>query len=238
VPVGLPARIALPILAAFAIVFLGVMAYLLKIGFGTTGAAFGPGVTVAQQGDADLRATPAPIATPGPGTFTVPQTGTGPIAASGATLPGQQTGGGTPAGPPAPVMAAVSELRARIALHPKDVAALEVLGNLELSAQHFEEADRLYARALALDPHNFDVRLHDADALHGSRHDRAALAQIDRVLRERPDFPDALYDRGVVLHALGRTAQARASFARYLTVAGPGDAHAADARAALSSLGK
>jgi len=178
------------------------MAYLLRVGFGTTGAAFGPGLTVAQQGDADLRATPAPIATPGPGTFTVPQTGTGPVAAAAGTLPGQQTGGGTPAGPPAPVMAAVSELRGRIARNPKDVAALEVLGNLELAAQKFEEADRLYARALVLDPHNFDVRLHDAEALHGSGRDRAALAQIDRVLRERPGFPDALDDRRVVLHAL------------------------------------
>jgi tetratricopeptide (TPR) repeat protein len=238
VPVGLPARIALPILAVFALVFLGVMAYLLRVGFGTTGAAFGPGLTVAQQGDADLRATPAPIATPGPGTFTVPQTGTGPIAAAAGTMPGQQTGGGTPVGPAAPEMGAVSELQARIARNPKDVAALEVLGNLEFAAQKFEQADRLYARALALDPGNFDVRLHDADALHRSGHDRAALSQIDRVLRQRRDFPDALYDRGVVLHALGRTAEARAAFVRYLAVAGPGDAHATDARAALNSLGK
>lgn len=235
---GLPARIALPILTVFALVFLGVMAYLLRVGFGTTGAAFGPGLTVAQQGDADLRATPAPIATPGPGTFTVPQTGTGPVAAAAGTLPGQQTGGGTPVGPPAPAPAAISELQARIARNPKDVAALEVLGNLELAAQRFEQADRLYARALALDPGNFDVRLHDADALHRSGHDRAALSQIDRVLRQRRDFPDALYDRGVVLHALGRTAEARAAFVRYLAVAGPGDAHATDARAALNSLGK
>jgi tetratricopeptide (TPR) repeat protein len=196
-------RIALPIFAVIAILFLGIMAYFLKLGFGTTGAAFGPGVTLAQQGDADLRATPAPIASAGPGTFTVPQTGTGPVASSNA-LPGQQTGGGTPDGPPAPVMAMVTELRARIARNPKDVAALEVLGNLELAAQKFEEADRLYARALVLDPHNFDVRLHDAEALHGSGRDRAALAQIDRVLRERPGFPDALDDRRVVLRALGK----------------------------------
>jgi hypothetical protein len=136
---GLPARIALPILTVFALVFLGVMAYLLRVGFGTTGAAFGPGLTVAQQGDADLRATPAPIATPGPGTFTVPQTGTGPVAAAAGTLPGQQTGGGTPVGPPAPAPAAISELQARIARNPKDVAALEVLGNLELAAQRFDK---------------------------------------------------------------------------------------------------
>jgi len=107
--------------------------------FGTTGSAFGPGVTVAQQGDAVLQATPAPIATEPPGTFTVPQTGTGPVAGgAGGALPGQQTGGGTPAGPPAPVMAAVTELRGRIARNPKDLAALVTLGNMEFDARKFD----------------------------------------------------------------------------------------------------
>ena len=79
--VGLPARIALPILAVFAVVFLGILGWFLRIGFGTTGSAFGPGA-VSEQGDARIQATPAPIATDPPGTFTVPQTGTGPIAGS------------------------------------------------------------------------------------------------------------------------------------------------------------
>lgn len=236
VPVGLPPRIALPIFAVLAILFLGVMGYFLKLGFGTTGAAFGPGVTLAQQGDADLRATAAPIASNGPGTFTVPQTGTGPVASSNA-LPGQQTGGGTPDGPPAPVMAMVTELRARIARNPKDTAALEVLGNLEFTAQKFAAADTLYARALVLDPGNFDLRLRDAEALHQLGHDRAALVQLDRIVRERPSLAEAVFDRGLVLHALGRNGEARAAFQKYLVLAGPSDPRAGDARAALAALG-
>lgn len=39
---GLPPRIYVPILAVFAVVFLAVMAYLLRIGLGNTGTALGP----------------------------------------------------------------------------------------------------------------------------------------------------------------------------------------------------
>ena len=91
---GLPPRIAIPILVVFAVVFLGIMALLLKTGFSTTGSAFGPGA--ATQGDARAAATPAPIATDPPGNFTVPQTGTGPVRNPRA-LPGTITGGGPPA---------------------------------------------------------------------------------------------------------------------------------------------
>jgi hypothetical protein len=95
---GLPLRVALPIFVVFAVALLGVVTYLLRIGFGTTGAAFGPSGT--SQGGARAQATPAPIATEPPGTFTVPQTGTGPVRGGSTALPGAQTGGGTPTRPP------------------------------------------------------------------------------------------------------------------------------------------
>jgi hypothetical protein len=41
---GLPARIYLPILLVIAVVFLGTMGYLLRIGFGVTGSPFGADV--------------------------------------------------------------------------------------------------------------------------------------------------------------------------------------------------
>jgi hypothetical protein len=91
-------RLALPIFVVFAVALLGVLGYLLRIGFGTTGAAFGPSGT--SQADNRGPATPAPIATEPPGTFTVPQTGTGPARGGSTALPGAQTGGGTPTRPP------------------------------------------------------------------------------------------------------------------------------------------
>ncbi|HEY0395916.1 MAG TPA: tetratricopeptide repeat protein [Candidatus Elarobacter sp.] len=232
---GLPPRIAIPILALFAVVFLGILGWFLRIGFGTTGSAFGP-TTVAQQGDARIQATPAPIATDPPGTFTVPQTGTGPVRGANA-LPGAGVGGGTPAGPPGPVAEELSELRARLARNPKDLAALVRLGNMEFDAQKFDKAAGFYARALALDPGNPDVRTDYATALHQAGRDLDALQQLDAVLKERPGFNTALFNRGVVLQAIGRRTDAIADFKRYLKVARSDDPRAVDARAALQQLG-
>jgi lipoprotein NlpI len=233
--VGLPPRIAIPILAVFAVVFLGILGWFLRIGFGTTGSAFGP-TTVAQQGDARIQATPAPIATDPPGTFTVPQTGTGPVRNANA-LPGAGVGGGTPAGPPGPVAEELAQLRARLARNPKDLAALVRLGNMEFDAQKFDKAADFYARALALDPGNPDVRTDYATALHQAGRDLDALKELDAVLKERPNFNTALFNRGVVLQAIGRRTDAIADFKQYLKVARPDDPRAADARAALQQLG-
>jgi hypothetical protein len=91
---GLPPRIALPILAAVAVVFIALMGYLVTLGLGQGGTALGTGPV--EQGDARIVATPAPAAihTNPPGAFGVPQTGTGAAPASSA-LPGNEVGGGS-----------------------------------------------------------------------------------------------------------------------------------------------
>jgi hypothetical protein len=228
-------RIAAPILVVFTVVFLGIMGYLLRVGFGTTGAAFGPGVR--QQGDANLQATPAPIATDPPGTFTVPQTGTGPMQGNSSALPGAQVGGGTPAGPPAPIMAEVQSLRGRLARNPKDLAALVTMANLEYDAHFYDRAIPYYQRALALDPSNPDVRTDYATALHETGRDLDALKQVDEVLRERPKFPNAAYNRAVYLQAIGRQTDAKAAYQSFLKLVPASDPRAADAKAALQKLG-
>jgi hypothetical protein len=158
--VGLPARIAIPILVVFAVVFLGILGWFLRIGFSTTGSAFGPSGAPAYP----IAATPAPLATDPPGTFTVPQTGTGPAQNGSNALPGASTGGGNAAGPPAPVMQQLTELRARIARNPKDRAALVQLGDMESAAQKFDKASEYYHRALVLDPTDADVKARYAAA--------------------------------------------------------------------------
>jgi hypothetical protein len=162
--VGLPARIAIPILVVFAVVFLGILGWFLRIGFGTTGSAFGPSGVPAEQGDARIAATPAPLATDPPGTFTVPQTGTGAVRGDTNALPGASTGGGNAAGPPAPVMQQLAELRARIARNPKDRGALVQLGDMEFAAQKFDKAADYYHRALVLQPDDAAVKARYAAA--------------------------------------------------------------------------
>lgn len=234
VDMGLPPRIALPIFAAVAAVFIALMAYFVKTGLTDSGTALGSGAP-AEQGDARIRTTPAPVAivTDPPGTFTVPQTGTGPLTQASA-LPGNTVGGG---GPPAPVLQELNALRARLKANPSDIAALVGLADMYFDAGKFDEAGGYARRALKLDPGNPDVRTDYATALHQSGHDLDALAQLDTVLAQRPKFIQALFNRGVVLHAIGRRTDAIAAFQRFIAAA-PSDPRVADARATIAELSK
>jgi tetratricopeptide (TPR) repeat protein len=234
VDMGLPPRIALPIFAAIAAVFIAVMAYFVKTGLTEGGTALGSSAP-AEQGDARIQATAAPVAmvTDPPGTFTVPQTGTGPVAQTSA-LPGNTVGGG---GPPAPVLQELNVLRARIKANPNDLAAIVGLADMYFDAGKFDQSATYAKRALALDPGNPDVRTDYATSLHQTGHDLDALAQLDTVLAQRPKFIQALFNRGVVLQAIGRRTDAIAAFQRFIAAA-PNDPRVADARATIAELGK
>jgi TolA-binding protein len=230
---GLPLRIALPILTLVAVVFIAIMGYLVKLGFGEGGTALGYGAR--DQGDARIQATTAPasMVTDAPGTFTVPQTGTGPVAQTSA-LPGNTVGGG---GPPAPVMQELTAMRARLKANPNDLAALVALADMYFDASKFDQAIAYDRRALALDPGNPDVRTDYATALHQTGHDLEALAQLETVLAKRPAFVPALYNRAVVLVAIGRRTDAATAFQKFINAA-PNDPRVSDARAEIGDLSK
>jgi len=211
--------------------FLGVIGYFLKVGLGTTGAALGPAV---QQGDANIRATAAP------GEVVVPQSGGG-LGSSGTGAGPNGVGGGTPVqaaggGPPAPVQRLLVDLRGRLQRNPNDLAALVSIANLYFDAAKYAQAIPYYKRALALDPGNPDTRTDYATALHGKGDDLVALHELESVLAKRPNFPEALFNEGVVANAIGRRTEAIDAFKRFLR-AKPGDQRAGDARTALQNLG-
>ena len=243
---GLPTRTVIPIVIVIMAVFLGIIGYFLKTALFTTGSAIGP---IAQQGDANIRASAAPAASVLPSTDTgevvVPQTGGG-ATSTGGEAGGVQPGAAPPAagalgrpaagGPPAPVMAVLSSLRARLTANPKDLSALVTLANLYFDANKFSQSLPYYRRALALDPTNPDTRTDYATALHGAGDDLAALHQLDDVLAKRPKFVEALFNEGVVASAIGRRTEAIGAFKSFIADA-PNDRRVADARAALQNLG-
>jgi cytochrome c-type biogenesis protein CcmH/NrfG len=150
-------------------------------------------------------------------------------------------GGGTPpqaaaGGPPAPVQRMLTDLRGRLQANPKDLAALVGLANLYFDAGKYAQAAAYYERALALDPANPDTRTDYATALHAEDRDLDALAQLQTVLAAHPNFPEALFNVGIVANAIGRRTQAIAAFRTFLRVA-PHDQRADDARTALQNLG-
>jgi hypothetical protein len=240
---GLPPRIYLPILVVTALAFLGIVGYFLRAGLGVTGSAIGP---VAEQGDSNIRATSAPLASAAPGEVVIPQTGGAPEAgapggdATAGSAP-NGVGGGTPAqvaagGPPAPVQRLLTELRGRLQANPNDIGALVNLANLYFDAGKYAQAVPYYERALVLDPDNPDTRTDYATALHAENQDLKALAELHAVLAKRPKFPEALFNDGVVANAVGRRTEAVEAFRLFLRVA-PHDERAGDARTALQNLG-
>jgi hypothetical protein len=218
---GLPPRIYLPILCLTMAVVLGVIAYLLKIGLGVTGAALGPEAqSDAGQGSASSSLQGA-----------ASQGGGAPNGVGGGTS--VQAGAGAP---PAPIQRILTDLRGRVARNPRDAAALEGLAGLYFDAGKFAQAIAYDRRALAVDPKNLGVRTDYAVALHDLGDDAAAQAQLRVVLASWPEFPSALLAEGVVANATGRRAEAIAAYQKFLKVA-PKDQRADDARAALHNLG-
>jgi cytochrome c-type biogenesis protein CcmH/NrfG len=72
-------------------------------------------------------------------------------------------------GPPAPVVAALQTLRARIASHPNDDVALTQLADMYLAANKFADAIPLYQRALRANPHNVAAQTGLAQAREGQQ---------------------------------------------------------------------
>ncbi len=216
---GLPPRLAIPIIAVVAIVFLGIMTYFLRIGLGNSGTALGAGPH--EQGDARIVATPVPVATDDTGTAAIPQTGGGVQA---------------PNAPPPFIAQAISELRSRLARNPRDTAALVAFGDLEMQASKFDRAAEYYGRAAAVEPSNPATRTSLATAMHFEGNDSAALREVQTVLTKAPAFPGALFTEGLVDQRLGRRTEAIAAFKRFLAVA-PSDRRAPEAHAALHDLG-
>lgn len=70
------------------------------------------------------------------------------------TMPQQGSQNAVEGGPPAPVVAQLRTLRARIAAHPNDDVALTQLADMYLASNHFQEAIPFYERALRANPHN------------------------------------------------------------------------------------
>jgi hypothetical protein len=221
---GLPIRIYLPILAVTVLAFAGIVGYFLKVGLGVTGSAIGP---MAAISSAPQNALPSQA----PDEVVVPQSGGG----------AEGVGGGTPVpanagGPPAPVMRLLTEMRGRLARNPNDLEALVNVASLYFDAAKYAQALPYYRRALAIDPENPDTRTDYATALHGNDDDLQALAELKRVLATHADFPEALFNEGIVANAIGRRTEAIDSFKRFLKVA-PKDQRAGDARQALQNLG-
>jgi tetratricopeptide (TPR) repeat protein len=105
----------------------------------------------------------------------------------------------------------------RVREHPDDLAARLDLAHRYLDAGRIEESLAEYAVALELDPDGAEAHANVGLILFLSDRPRQALASVDRALETSPDYPEALFFRGVILlRGLDRPADAIGSLERYL----------------------
>ena len=102
--------------------------------------------------------------------------------------------------------------------HPAHGECLHLLGLLAFATERAPLAEELLTRALALEPDNPRWLTAQAHVLAALGNLDAALATLDRVLRQQPANSGAWIDRGRYLQKSGRPAQAIEAYLRALAL--------------------
>jgi Flp pilus assembly protein TadD len=160
---------------------------------------------------------------------------------SGASMPGAAPVSGNPSGsapasqsghksPTPGQLAAVAAAEAQVEQSPKDVSAHLALADAYTAAGASQLAAVEYLAVTRLDPTNAEANTNLALLAFEVGRAAQGKAMVDRVLAADPEYPEALYVRGLIsLMGLRRPRAAERDFSAYLTVAPFGSHRAAAA---------
>jgi len=108
----------------------------------------------------------------------------------------------------------------RVAQHPNDVAARLDLAQRYLEAGDAKSAVAQYLAVLELDPRNAEAQANLGFVLFQAGRAEDGLRFVEQALAADPNYPEALYFRGVILlRGLNRPGDAAAAFRAYLDAA-------------------
>jgi tetratricopeptide (TPR) repeat protein len=120
--------------------------------------------------------------------------------------------------------------------NPQSAEYKTKLGNVYYDLGQYEKAIEAYRQSLQLHPQDASVETDMATALHYlGRHDEA-LAAFDRVLNYQPNFPQALYNKGVVLQTAKNDVRGALSAWETLAAVNPEFAKRADLQQKIQQL--
>ena len=120
---------------------------------------------------------------------------------------------------------AATELEAALRERPDDFGALFHYGAVLRALNRLDDARVALRRALIVDPNNTDAHAALSDILCAQGDIAGATAELEAVLSQRPDWPDALYNYGCMLRRQLRLEEAEGAFRRAIA-AQPGHARA------------
>jgi tetratricopeptide (TPR) repeat protein len=119
---------------------------------------------------------------------------------------------------PTPEGHAIDTDEAPLAALPDSLDELLALGQRCLDAQNFVEAQRVFDKALALEPANVVARHNLAYALEGQGATEAALAAYEAVVQSPTPLAQSAFNLGVLQASAGRHHEAQQAFERTLTL--------------------
>jgi protein O-GlcNAc transferase len=111
--------------------------------------------------------------------------------------------------------AAATELEAA---QPRDFGALFIYAGILRKLGRLDAAASALQRALAVDPHSLDAHAALFHVLEAKGDPAGAALELEVVLRQRPDWAEALFNYGCVLKKLMRPAEAETAFRRAIGV--------------------
>jgi tetratricopeptide (TPR) repeat protein len=87
----------------------------------------------------------------------------------------------------------------KIEQDPNDARALVSLADANFMIQRFEKSEEYYERALKSDPKNINARLSLSNCYIFMQKPDEAIHQLDQILSMQKDYPEALYNKGLIL---------------------------------------
>ena len=147
--------------------------------------------------------------------------------AVGNRAPGQPITGDSVGGGP------LTFFEQRVAQHPNDVAARLDLAQRYLEAGDAKSAVTQYLAVLALDPRNAEAQANLGFVLYEAGRPEDGLRAVEQALVVDPNYPEALYFKGVILlRGLHRPTEAAVALRAYLAAA-PFGSHRAEVESLL-----
>lgn len=107
---------------------------------------------------------------------------------------------------------AIAGLQEELKTNPDNLEGWVLLARTQMTLQNFKDADRAFARAIALEPGNPDLKTERAEAMMRSSNDRGfpdeAVALLKQALTENPEHERAMFFMGMHFLQQGDLAQA------------------------------
>jgi tetratricopeptide (TPR) repeat protein len=96
-------------------------------------------------------------------------------------------------------MQAIQANKKRVEEKPDDVQALVSLGDANFMIQRFEVAQDYYERAVKADPNQINAHLSLSNCYLFLQKPDQAIQQLDDLLKTNKDYPEALFNKGLIL---------------------------------------